>query len=363
MSSPQVRGAARPTIVFEPDADGGSVVVRGISPVEMAAMRDADPHRSGLRVTVAHDDDLPPVLGDCSVEGATLRFTPRFPFEPGLTYRATFACGSADGTALAFSRPSSVTAPPSEVTRIHPTAERLPANLLRFHVAFSAPMQRGRAAAEIAVLDADGAVVPDVLYRPPVELWDRDMRYLTVLLDPGRLKRLVSPNRALGPPLVVGGHYTLRVGRGMRDDAGRPLCAAADKAFVVDEAVRTPIDIARWTVGRPAAATREPLTIVFPRPLDWASLARSVAVVSANGAPVPGRSTIDGAETRWCFEPTRDWQEGGYRIRVATGLEDVCGNGPNSAFDRPLASTLGTTPADGDRSIAITVSRRPRAVA
>ena len=63
----------------------------------------------------------------------------------------------------------------------------------------SSSMQRGRVRSEISLLGPDGKPALDVLYRAPVELWDRSMRQLTILLDPGRLKRGVGPNRELGP--------------------------------------------------------------------------------------------------------------------------------------------------------------------
>src|ERR1700741_2432210 len=100
----------------------------------------------------------------------------------------------------------------TEVTHIFPLSDVLPENLLRFYVCFSNSMQRGRASEDISLLDSDGQPVADALYRPPCELWDRRMQHLTVLLDPGRLKRWVGPNRELGPPLKAGQAYTLAVG-------------------------------------------------------------------------------------------------------------------------------------------------------
>src|SRR5580658_3030889 len=99
-------------------------------------------------------------------------------------------------------------------------------------------MQRGRALKEISLLDSDGRPVSDALYRPPVELWDRAMRHLTVLLDPGRLKRWVGPNVELGPPLKEGQQFTLEIGSGMIDQYGRPLRERFQKHFFVGDPVR-----------------------------------------------------------------------------------------------------------------------------
>ena len=76
------------------------------------------------------------------------------------------------------------------------------------------------------------------------------MRHLTILLDPGRLKRGVGPNRELGPPLKEGHEYTLAVGSGMVDLSGRPLRESFYKAFRVTEAVRERIAVEQWRIVR-----------------------------------------------------------------------------------------------------------------
>ena len=55
------------------------------------------------------------------------------------------------------------------------------------------------------------------------ELWDTNNTRLTVLFDPGRIKRGVLPNEQLGPPIVDGKHYTLLIDRGWQDARGVPL--------------------------------------------------------------------------------------------------------------------------------------------
>ena len=140
-------------------------------------------------------EELPDVLGHYQVLQGEIRFIPYFPFEPGCHYRASFdprPLGRPElsevGT-LDFSFPREITVVSSEVKNVFPSADSLPENLLRFYACFSNSMQHGRAEEQIRLLGPDGKPAPDVLYRPPVELWDRSMRHLTILLDPGRLKR------------------------------------------------------------------------------------------------------------------------------------------------------------------------------
>jgi hypothetical protein len=302
-----------------------------------------------LRVRVAGpevpgDEALPDILGRYQVLERGIRFIPRFPFEPGIRYRASFdprplgVPELSEMVTLEFSLPEKLSAESAQVEQVFPSSDSLPENLLRLYVRFSSSMQRGVATEHVSILGPDGQPALDVLYRPPVELWDRSMQLLTVLLDPGRLKRWVGPNRELGPPLSAGLDYTLVVASGMRAASGRPLAKSFYKAFHVTEPVRETVQVDRWAMHPPPVNTRRPLVLLFPRPLDWALLCHVITVESEGGRPVPGRITIDRYETRWRFTPALPWAAGSYRVHVTSELEDVCGNNLLAPFDRPLRS-------------------------
>jgi hypothetical protein len=244
---------------------------------------------------------------------------------------------------------------------VFPSSDVLPENLLRFHVRFSRPMRRGGAEANITILGPDGSAAPDVLYRAPVELWNTSMTCLTILLDPGRLKRGVGPNRMLGPPLKIGERYMLVVGRGMIDAHGRPLRQRFTKAFTVCEPVRAPIAIEHWRIVPPAAASREPLDLTFLTPLDWAGLWHGITVVSEGGEQMSGRISIDQDETRWRFAPAAAWRAGFHSIRISPHLEDACGNTPYGAFDGPFRSAEQVALETAARSVPFEVKGPPRA--
>jgi hypothetical protein len=304
--------------------------------------------KSVFRVTVAQGpspegDRLPDVSGRYLLLEDELRFIPHFPFERDVKYRASFdprplgAPLTAESLNLEFFIPSEQEAPAlTEVTHIFPSCDLLPENLLRFYVCFSNPMQRGRALKEISLLDSHGQPVADALYRPPVELWDRSMRHLTVLLDPGRLKRWVGPNVELGPPLEVGQKYTLEIGAGMTDLYGRPLSESFRKHFVVGDPVRERVSVEHWKILTPVTGSRQALVLIFTSPLDWALLQQTITIESADGLVIDGQVVVDQHERRWSFTPTSPWVTGVYQIRVGPGLEDVCGNNITEAFDRPL---------------------------
>jgi hypothetical protein len=168
------------------------------------------------------------------------------------------------------------------------------------------------------------------------------MTCLTILLDPGRLKRGVGPNRMLGPPLRSGQRYTLAIAPGMIDSYGCPLRGGFRKSFRVSDAVREPIAFERWRLRVPAKGTFEPLELNFPGPLDWAQLWRGITIATGSGQPVSSRIDIDLGETRWRFAPDERWQAGAYCARVSPGLEDVsrrtdCSMDP---FERPTTWSL-----------------------
>jgi hypothetical protein len=304
--------------------------------------------RSAFRVTVALEssagnDGVPALSGRYQIFNDHVQFIPHFPLEIGLKYGVNFdlsllgASPSTEPLIFEFEIPPEQTeAAPNEVTDIFPSSGLLPENLLRFYVCFSNPMQRGRVLEEITLFDSEGKPVPDALYRAPVELWNRTMRRLTVLLDPGRLKRFVGPNVELGPPLSAGKMYTLEIGVGLTDVNGRPLQEPFRKHFIAADPVRESISLEHWGLAPPVAASQQPLVLIFPNPLDWALLFHAITIQSADGSVIKGRITVDQSEKRWNFTPTSSWTRGTYRICVKSNLEDVCGNTITGAFEKPI---------------------------
>ncbi len=352
---------SRPKLTFHLDSRDplfGAVSVSGLSSDLLLHLKSERQPAARLRlafhvfVTGSMDQEqaLPAVAGTFHPLHDGLYFVPLFPFEPGLSYTATFNFSSvaepniSEAIRLCFTPPTSASRAAAHVVSVFPSGDRLPENLLRFYIEFSAPMQRGFAEAHISVIDSHGRPADDVLYRPPLELWDREMKRLTVLLDPGRLKRAVGPNRALGPPLKTGAWYTLRIKRGIRDAQNQAVANDFDKIFYVSEAVRTPVSLAKWTLASPGAGTKDPLLIEFPRVMDHALALNSIAVKQEEGELVPGSVYLNRDERCWLFVPSGLWGAGHYVVQVSPDLEDVCGNNLQGAFDRPLATATVTGP-------------------
>jgi hypothetical protein len=367
----RAQAADMPLLAVEPHEGGAGWCVRacnlGLDLVVPLGRRV----ESLLRVTVADsgaldfdDGDVPDISGDHEILDDGVRFIPHLPFETAVPFRAILDLrelqqpGLTDVKTLEFSFPEETAASETKVSHVYPSNDILPENLLRFYVRFSNPMWRGRAEQNIEILGPDGRPAPDILYRTPVELWDCSMTCLTVLLDPGRLKRGVGPNRALGPPLRAGQRYTLAIGGGMIDAHGRRLREGFNKSFSVSEPVREPVGIKEWRIRPPVIDSRESLDLTFPRPLDWAQLWCGITVVSESRQAIDGQIDIDPGETRWRFTPDAPWQRGAHSVRVVPTVEDICGNTPCGPFDGTLRSAeeMGLETAVSSISFEVRVS-------
>ncbi|MDR3375067.1 MAG: hypothetical protein P4L98_15170, partial [Ancalomicrobiaceae bacterium] len=214
-----------------------------------------------------------------------------------------------------------------------PSGDCLPENTLRFYIHFSAAMRSGSSQAHVSLVGPDGRSIEGAFLHLVTELWDPDMRRLTVLLHPGRIKRGVGANVAVGPALLAGQRYSIVVGNGMLDGSGRPLRQSFQKSFIAAPAVRRPIDPLQWTVSLPAPGTRQPLVLSFPNSLDHAILSHSLCVVGGTGEPMIGTVDIDASDRRWRFLPDTIWQSGPHQVLIDQRLEDVCGNTISAAFD------------------------------
>lgn len=272
--------------------------------------------------TVTTGPGNPPLFGAYAVENGQLTFRPRYPLSPGVTYYAHFG-----GVSAVVQGPKPREAPPAHVAAMYPSSPVLPDNQLKLYLVFSAAMQGGDEIwSKIHLIDSNGT--PAYLPFVSQELWNRDYTRLTLIFDPGRIKRGVKPNVDMGPVLVEGKHYTLIVDREMKDGNGNPLAETFRHDFAAGPAERRAIDPQLWKLSEPRAGTAEPLVVTFDRPLDYALLGDSFQV-----AGVSGKAAIGPGETGWRFQPDRPWTPGEHNLVVGTELEDLAGNRIGRPFD------------------------------
>jgi hypothetical protein len=336
-AAPSPGAAAR---FVTPDTPGDPLVVRELSAEDLAVAEDAG-LADALRVFVASGDPVPSMLGTHSVGEGELRFVPRFPWEPGVEYRAILTLGGDSGE-IRFLIPEHPLEPTATVRRVYPTPDTIPANTLRFYVYFSEPMRGGDLYRNVRLLDATGAVVEQAFVETVPELWDPEMHRATLIVHPGRVKQGLEMGDRMGPVFRVGESYRLVVEPEIRTARGLPLAEGFTRRYTVGEEDRTSPDPEAWTVVPPPAGTRDPLRLDLDEPLDHAIVPRMLQVTTRT-EPVTGTWAVLGADDEVYFVPVDPWEPGEYGVTVAPDLEDLAGNRVDMLFDRK------ETPAADDR--------------
>ena len=291
----------------------------------------------------------PPVAGRFSVDMDSVCFLPRFPFMDGVGYSFLVGAGGwfDSPEVWTIQRPLTPSAPATEVVAIYPSAAEVPVNLLKVYVHFSGPMSEGWADRAVRVCREDtGEALEGAFLPPDPELWDPARRRLTMLLDPGRIKRGLVPNLEAGYPLIEGTPVRVDIGPEFRDAKGQPLKARAKRSYRIGPALRSRIGPGRWRLTAPVVGSRRPLSIEFDRPLDHALLQHSLRVCGPEGTPLQGRGEVGAAESSWTFSPASPWKDGEHRLVVNSKLEDLAGNTPVRVFDRDV-TMAGEAPSEG----------------
>jgi hypothetical protein len=281
----------------------------------------------------------PALSGSYEIAEGRLRFTPQFPFRAGLAYRAEvfLPALSPDSAPSRYEHVFELPAPPPgerpSVQTVYPSASTLPENQLRFYLHFATPMARGEAYEHLSLLKPDGKPVLRPFLEIGEELWDKSGTRLTLLVDPGRIKRGLSPREEHGPVLEAGGKYTLLVSKGWHDASGQAIAEEFRKTFTAGPPVETAIDHKAWKITAPASNTKDPLVVTFPHPLDRALVERTIAVAGPASKVVAGEVIVGKEERSWRFTPDQPWVAGKYELVIDATLEDLAGNRINRPFE------------------------------
>ncbi|MEM8931132.1 MAG: hypothetical protein AAGE94_08150 [Acidobacteriota bacterium] len=326
--------------------DDGVVVVSGLPTPWLDIEPDA--WKQVLRV-VARDpqrplgsSELPALLGHYAMDAGTLRFTPRYAPLPGLVIEAIFdpragqrsTAGRVPEPRLTAEHriPEPADRVVTSVSGIQPRTSTVPSNLLRWYIQFSAPMSVRQVLPYVQLLDDAGAVVETAFVEVEGGLWDPTRTRLTLFVHPGRVKRGVGPNQALGPVLEAGRSYRLRVDAQARDGQGQPLASTFEHRFTVGPEDHDPPDPTRWTLASPRPGA-SPLRITLAASADHALLERLLTVVDADQRVVDGRFVVGPSGREVVFTPVEAWRLGSYSLVVPTWLEDLAGNRIDRHFE------------------------------
>ena len=320
---------------------GGEYVDAGPLPASTWEVIQTELATQGPRFLVMRVNGAGPgILGEYQRVDDRLRFRPRFALRPALEYVIEFnlqgqlkEVGHGATQQLNFKLPPAESKAPERVREVYPTANQLPENLLKFYVQFSGPMSQGEAYRRIRLVDEDGNVIELPFLELGQELWDPAGTRLTLLFDPGRVKRGLKPRKDEGQVLHEGREYRLVIDSAWPDATGQPLAADFEKRFQVTVADYQQPDPAVWELKRPAVETRTSLVITFREALDRGMLERVFHIEYENGEQVATEAFVMPGERAVEFRPRSPWKPGRFHLRFDPALEDVAGNSVGRAFE------------------------------
>lgn len=311
-------------------------VVSGLSSEFVAQFRDQSPKakqwREWFSVHVVEDGQASEtaINGKYLVADGKVTFVPRFPFLAGVDYQVRVQVPGEKQKLASFKFKRPVTKP-TTVLQVYPSADSIHENHLRFYIQFSQSVSRGSVYDHIELRDEKGNIVDSPFLRLDEELWDRQQKRLTLLFDPGRVKRELVPREELGSAILAGHTYTLHVLDSLKDANGNPV-ASYKKQYKILAPDMTQPNQKRWAVIPPTPPNGS-LIIRFNEALDWGLLNRVVTVVDDEGQKVKGQVAVGKHERSWSFQPAARWEPGRYEILIDTRLEDPSGNSIGRPFE------------------------------
>ena len=235
---------------------------------------------------------------------------------------------------------------PEGPIRISPQAKVLPANTLRFYIHFPRSGEAHFDRDHLWLLNEEEQVVRAPFLVLPYELWSVDGRRLTVLMEPGRIKRGLGADPSHEPALVVGRTYSLVV---------TALGQTARHTFRVSDPVLDAVDETQWHLISPTVGSFDPAVVHFDRVMDAALCKDEIEVLTPAGEAVQTRVSLAPDGTAAQVIPSHPWRPGEHSLVVSERFEDVCGNRLGEALDhdlsaggRPRAGMIKFTPSSAE---------------
>lgn len=289
-----------------------------------------------------------PVAGKYSATEHAVTFDPAFDFQADQTYTVRTLVtppqnNSVPATYTEFVIPQNTAPEKPGIVAIYPSGEFIPENTLRFYLHFSTPMKPHVSSRFIKLLDANGTPDDSAFMTFKQELWSEDRKRLTMLIDPGRIKRGVTQNLTLGPALVESQDYSIVIEKGWQSATGTLTTPRFEKSFTVSSGLRSLPDTKHWQIQPIRGRTHDPLLIEFDRPFDHQSAQHSITVHDEHGQLIEGEVSVLNNEKTWRFSPYQRWKNRQIKIYVDPRLEDVAGNNFIDLLDHSFNKTAEYT--------------------
>jgi hypothetical protein len=237
--------------------------------------------------------------------------------------------------------------------QVFPSANEIPANLLRFHLRFDDAPDVFDISTAIRLVDAYDVVVDHVFLDLNEGLWSADGLTLTLMLHPGRIKSGLIANHTLGNALHEQDQYELQIRSEhlcnlYYVDTGSPANAKNEwisiKRFTAIAAVDQAIDVNSLSFKTPKAHSLNSISITFPWNIDVLSAENCVGLSTALDLPVDVQIELGEAEKTIRFIPRHPWAKGPVKVHFSSEFEDVSGNRLSNAFAKDMHFFAYDTP-------------------
>lgn len=217
------------------------------------------------------------------------------------------------------------------VKTIYPLTDSIPVNVLKFYIQFSEPMREGNFLKHVYLYDDEGNDLKGVFFDNVYELWSKDHKTITLLVDPGRVKTGLQAHEKMGRAFEEGKHYTLKIDTTWKSITGNFLIQPYEKRFVaITEDIIPPLHEEIKIVQK-----EEAIEIGFSEALDYLQLFDYVELVDEQGNVVEEKKIAEDGKIVTFFPE----KGGNYQVKINVRLEDISANSFMGKFDQPIDET------------------------
>ena len=274
--------------------------------------------------------DTPAIIGTIATDSTHTTFTPLVQFDHDTPYTLIY-----NQHVFYFKIDRDEDELPLTVTGIYPNTKQVPANILKWYIEFSKPVNPVKIYDHIQFLDQDEELIDRSILNLGAPLLSPDGKLLTVWVEPGRQKRLLGPNQHLGSVFESDRTYTLLVSNSLKDKQGMSMEASISHSFTTIKPDRIKPSIQQWQVGEIPSGTVQPLVINCEEILDYGSLLDAISI-NYEGKQIDGKLRYNSELKKIIYTPKESWQKGKYTINIEHQLEDLAGNNLAYLFDRNI---------------------------
>lgn len=303
---------------------GKPVIKTRLTKAQQKQFKKTGEHISGLFLLKDGKPVKDRVICTSNLEGDTLIVTPQFVLGNGLEFEyQVYDGGDTLRKRFGVTIPDALTELPV-VEHIYPLSDKVPSNILLFHVLFSGAMQEDETAfTQIKILDDKGNEKRKV-WREKAG-WTREGKHLVLMIHPGRVKRGIDYLKEMGVLFEEGKTYTMVVSASLKDAHGRPMEKEFKKTFTVTAPDRVMPEVHTVQVLHAKKDSRETLTVHFNEAMDFGAMLIGMEVLDKDNKKVKGEISCTDDKS-WSFVPEETWKPGSYILQLNTHAADLASN-------------------------------------